>query len=223
MNRFRALPLFLLLTAGCSTAVAPVNMKEPRRVVGTESAVRIDAVIPGDELRAGVPLPITYEITNNRSIQIAVADIIPETIFDLESNTLTVNIGSEIPGETLLPRLIAIGPGEKKTFSTTARVAGIIARPGANPDRRPAVELRLKVNFLGDTTGFNDLIEMTQKALADSKRANEVFNVWLERNEAVYTNSLPMRFLGRALDATTSQQDPSSGTSGVGRRRGRRG
>lgn len=219
MNRLRALQLLLLVAATGCASVAPVNMDAPRRVVGTESAVRIDAEVVGDELRAGVPLPITYEVTNHRTEPIAIADIIAETTFDSESNTLTVNIGSEVPGATLLPRLIAIAPGEKKTFSTTARVAGLLARPVANPDRRQSFELRLKVNFLGDTTGFEDLVQMTEKAVADAKRADAVFPVWLERNEAVYTNTIPMRWLGRAADATSANPPPDP-AAGRRRRRG---
>jgi len=212
VKRLRAFPVFLLLTlaAGCaSSSVPPVNMAEPRRVVGTESSVRIDAAIVGEELRSGVPLPITYEITNHRNEPIAVADIVAETTYDTESNTVTVNIGSEVPGATLLPRLIAIAPGEKKSFTTAARVINVLTKPSANPDRRQALALRLKVNFLGDTTGFDDLIAMEQKAVADAKRADEVFPVWLERNEAVYTNTIPMRWMGRQVDATSNPDRPA--------------
>jgi hypothetical protein len=216
MKRLRVLPLFFVVAAiGCATA-PPVDMDEPRRVVGTESSVRVDAEVVGEELRAGVPLPITYEITNQRDEEIAIADILPETTYDAESNTLTVNIGSEVPGSTLLPRLIAIAPGEKKTFSTSARLAGLATKPTANPQRRPSLELRLKVNFLGNTEGFEDLIAMTQKAVGDAKRADEVFPVWLERNEAVYTNAIPMRWMGRAVDATNAPPPPDPAT---GRRR----
>ncbi len=219
MNRLRVLLMLLLpVAAGCAT-LPPVDMSAPRRVVGTESAVRIDAEVVGDEMRAGVPLPITYEITNQRSVQIAIADIVSETTYDEESNTLTVNIGSEVPGSTLLPRLIAIAPGEKKTFSTTARLANLITRPLANPQRRQSLALRIKVNFLGDTTGLDDLITMTEKAVADARRADEVFPVWLERNEAVYTNTIPMRWMGRSIDATSTNPDPAT----TGGRRGRRG
>jgi hypothetical protein len=222
MNRMhRVLPLFLLLTAVRCASTTPVNMNATRRVVGTESAVRIDAEITGDEMRAGVPVPITYEITNQRSEPIAVADIVAESTYDVESNTLTVNVGSEVPGATLLPRLIGIGPGEKKVFSTTARLVNLITAPMANPNRRPSVSLRLKVNFLGDTTGFADLLAMQEKALADAKRADEVFPIWLERNEAVYTNAIPMRWMGRALDATSAARDPTLPASPA--RRGRRG
>ncbi|MGN6184349.1 MAG: hypothetical protein ACTHQM_11920 [Thermoanaerobaculia bacterium] len=218
MKRNRVLPLFLLLAAACAST-APVDMNAPRRVVGTESSVRVDAEVVGEEMRAGVPLPITYEVTNNREQEIAIADIIAETTYDIESNTLTVSVGSEVPGSTLLPRLIAIAPGEKKSFTTSARIAGLATRPSANPQSLPSLALRLKVNFLGNTSGFEDLIAMTQKGVGDPKRADEVFPVWLERNEVVYTNTIPMRWMGRGADTTNTAPAPDASTGR--RRRGR--
>lgn len=210
--RLRALPILFLL-AGCAT-VAPVDMDEPRRVVGTENAVRVDAEIRGEELRLGAPIPISYDITNQRNVPIAVADIVPVTTFDPDSNTVTVSIGSEVPGETMVPRLIAIAPGEKKSFTTAVRFAGPLPRASATPLGGTQLELRLKVNFLGDTSGLDDLLTMTQKALADSQRADELFPIWIERNEAVYTNTLPMRWSGRALE-------PASDLAPAGMRRRR--
>jgi hypothetical protein len=181
--------VLFLVTACASTAV---NMSEPRRVVGTESMVRVDAEI-SDEARAGAPIGITYQITNQRTTAIAVADILPETTFDPETRTVTVSIGSEVPGNTMLPRLVKIGPGEKKSFTTSARVARMLPAESADPRHVPQTLLRLKVNFLGDTGPFAELIDIPEKMVADPKRADELFAVWLERNEAVYTNAVPVQ------------------------------
>lgn len=181
--------VLFLLTACASTAV---DMSEPRRVVGTESSVRVDAEI-ADELRAGAPLGITYEITNQRSTAIAVADILPETTWDADTRTLTVSIGSEVPGQTILPRLVRIGPGEKKSFTTSARVTRILSAQTADPRKLPTTLLRLKVNFLGDTGPFAELIDIPEKGVADAKRADELFAAWLQSNEAVYTNAVPVQ------------------------------
>ena len=167
-------------------------MAEPRRVVGTESAVRVDAQIT-DELRPGSPVGITYQITNQRGAAIAVADIVPETTWDSETGTVTVNIGSEVPGQVSLPRLIRIAPGETKQFSTSASVARAMPVRSADPRVIPRTLLRLKVNFLGDTTPFSELLDIPEKMVVDQKRADELFDVWLERNEVVYTNAVPVK------------------------------
>ncbi len=188
-----------VLLGGCATAA--IDMEEPRRVVGTERSVRVDAEIRGDELRAGSSLPITYVIANNRSTPIAVADLVSVMSFDADGRMFTVMIGSEVPGESTLPRLIVIEPGSQKTFSTSARLA-ILPPRSADPMQSNTYELRLKVNFLGDITPFADLIAMEQKALIDRKRADEVFPLWIERNEVVYTGTVPVRLPDQGIGAT---------------------
>ena len=184
----------MLFLAACATAIksGPVNQNEPRRVVGTDNDVRIDAEVFGDALGAAVTLPLKYDITNSRQATIAIADLVPETTYDEETQTVTISIGSEVPGATLLPHLISIKPGEKKSFSTIARVN--IMMPARTPLTRIPRALRLKVNFLDDTTQFEKLMEMPEKGVYDPKLADELFPKWLERNETVYTNSLPMRW-----------------------------
>ena len=210
-------PLFaLLFVAACSTAT--VDMTEPRRVVGTESAVRVDAQIT-DEIRPGSPVGITYQITNQRTEAIAVADILPDTTWDDETRTLTVSIGSEVPGETTLPRLIRIGPGETKAFTTTARIARLLPAGSADPRAVSRTLLRLKVNFLGDTAPFRELLDIPEKMVVDSKRADELFTVWLERNEVVYTNAVPVKISTTRAFGT----EPGIEQRPAGGRRGRRG
>ena len=48
-------PLTLIFVAACASA--PVNMNEPRRLVGTENDVRIDAEVIGDQLSPASRLP----------------------------------------------------------------------------------------------------------------------------------------------------------------------
>lgn len=169
-------------------------MNEPRRLVGTENAVRIDAQVIGEEVRAGTQIPVTYEITNLRSTPIAVADLIPETSYDADTHTVTVTIGSEVPGNELLPRLVEIAPGERRAFQVGARMSPIALGLRAQPTRIPPVGFRLKVNFLSDVEPFRQLVGIPERAVADAKLADQLFPLWVERNEAVYTNAIPMRW-----------------------------
>jgi hypothetical protein len=189
----------LLLLIGCaSSSTTAVNMSEPRRIVGTENAVRVDAQVSADDVAPGAQIPITYEITNQRETAIAVAELIPETSYDQDSRMFTVNIGSEVPGNAMLPRLILIGPGEKKSFSTLARLVYVAPPRTADPIIREApAGFRLKLNFLSDTEPFRQLIGISEMGIADPKLADELFPLWLERNEVVYTNAIPMRWMAR--------------------------
>lgn len=183
-------------------------MDEPRRVVGTEQAVRIDGEIRMDRWSPGTPIPFKYEITNQRGETIAVAEMVPVTSYDPESRTVTVTLGSEVPGEQTLPNLIAIAPGEKKAFTATARIAAAQLRT-SDPLAPDTFHLRLKLNFLGDAAPFRELVGMQEKAVVDPKRADELFPLWLEKNEAVYTNALPVRIGEGALpDASPVRRRP---------------
>ena len=196
-----SIPLLLLIFAACSTT-QPVNMSEPRRVVGTENDVRIDAEVYGDTLSPNVNIPIKYDITNHRSTTILVADLLLNATYDPDTLTVTVDIGSEIPGQQFLPRLISIPSGGKKSFTAAAHVA-ILHNPNSTPFAPRPSALRLRVNFLGDTQPFVKLIDIPEKAVHDPELANSIFTTWVEKNETVMTNTLPMRWRGvPAVDET---------------------
>lgn len=197
-----AAPLLLLsslVLASCASSSKPVDMTEPRRVVGTENLVRVDAEIYADKLTTNGSIPIKYDITNDRETTILVADLIPQATYDSDTQTVIVALGSEVPGQELLPRLIAIRPGEKKTFSTAARVT-ILLPNASSPVMRFPNALRVKLNFLGETKPFEKLVAIAEKAVHDPKLADELFPKWLEQNETVMTNALPMRWAGSSID-----------------------
>lgn len=185
----------LLLTAACASQ--PVRLTEPRRVVGTENDVRVDAEVIGGAA-ASATVGIRYDVTNGRTKSIAIADMVPDVSFDPETVTITVSLGSEVPGATLLPRLIAIPAGEKKSFSTSANLGRAAAYP---------VAIRVKVNFLGDVAPFEKLVDIPEKAVSSPQLADELFPKWVELNEAVFTNAVPVEW---SSDPGPPQVDTSS-------------
>ena len=205
----RPIPILLLgffLTA-CATTT-PVDMSEPRRIVGTESSVRVDAQILGEEARPGAQVPITYEITNMRPTPIAFANLIPETNYDADTHTFTVGLGTEVPGNQVLPRLIEIGPGEKKAFSATIRLRYNMPQQ-ADPIKAAApVGLRVKLNFLGEVEPFRRLVGISEVAITDPQLADALFPAWVEKNEVVYTNSIPLRILSRQREIGVGDDVP---------------
>lgn len=216
-HRAPPLPLLLLaiFTTACGSAI-PVDMDEPRRIVGTESSVRIDAQVIGEEARPGAQIPVTYEITNMRPTPIAIAELVPETAYDVDTHTFTVTIGAEVPGHQLLPRLVEIAPGERKTFTAIARFRFILPRVLDPMKSSEPAAFRLKLNFLGDTAPFQQLIGIKENAINDPQLADTLFGPWIERNEVVYTNTIPMRLLGRAREVGVGEQPQQPGR----RRRG---
>ena len=134
-SRSVVVSLVAAVLLGCVSTNHPVDMKQSRRIVGTENDVRVDAEIFGDELTPAISIPINYDITNQRSATIAIADMIPDTSYDPETRIVTVSIGSEVPGENLVPRLLSIAPGEKKSFSTVARFNIMAARSASTPHK----------------------------------------------------------------------------------------
>jgi hypothetical protein len=196
------LALTLLVVVACSSTTPPapatkpgtINMKAARRMVGTENNVRVDAEIYGEDLIQGGSIAIKYEITNQRATPILIADLIAQSNYDPDTRTVTIDVGSEIPGEELLPRLIAIPSGERRTFHTGAHIN--VRIPSNSPWTPKPRALQLRVNFLGDPAPFAKLVDIPERAVRDRKLADELFPKWVEGNETVTTNALPMRWQG---------------------------
>lgn len=196
--------LMVLFAAACNSIAPPapatkpgaINMKEPRRMVGTENNVRVDAEIYGEDMIQGTSISIKYEITNQRATAILIADMVALSTYDPETRTVVIDIGSEIPGEELLPRLIPIPAGERRSFTTGAHIN--VRMPMNSPWTPRPRALQLRVNFLGDPAPFAMLVDIPEKAVRDKKLADELFPKWVERTETVTTNALPMHWQGPA-------------------------
>jgi hypothetical protein len=196
----------LLFFAACAST-PKVDMKEPRRLVATDNDVRFDVQVRGDTLAPSNDIPVDYVVTNNRETPIAIAELIPDSTYDSETQTVTITFGSEVPGEQFLPRLILIKPGEHKGFSQAARVnVPITEMVSQNPFHRYPNGLRVRLNFLGDASPFMKLVGISERVVHDPALANELFPKWVEQNESVITSVLPMHWIG--TPATTGDDVP---------------
>ena len=108
--------LFVAVTAHA----AHVDMTDPRRALGHEDGIRVDAQLIQDTVSSGSPVGVTYQIQNLTQQPIAIADKVCDISYDNESRTITVSVGSEVPNGGEMPRLTMILPGEKKTLTTGA-------------------------------------------------------------------------------------------------------
>jgi hypothetical protein len=217
--------LATLLLSGCSskpaaTAVTaapakpPLDLKQGLKAVGSESDVVVTAQIyDSNYISTSSTITILYEVQNRRTTAIAVADTMPVTTYDPYSRTILVQLGAEIPGSELLPRLIEIGPGITQKFTAGAHtnvqvpyIGAILAVPR---------QLQITINFLGDVQPFQKLVNISQKAVRDPALASDLFPKWVERNETVAMNTLPVHW---TVSATTQQPDASAGADQSGRR-----
>lgn len=182
-----------LLFAACATQQS-VDLKEPKRFLGREQDVRVDAQIFAEKITSNSMINVAYEVTNERSQPIAIADVVAASDYDEETRTVTINIGSEVPGNQMVPRLLTIASGEKKGFSVGARMPSV--NLGTSLQRPAPRFLRIRVNFLGDIKPFEALINIPERAINDAGLASSLFPHWVEAAESVWTNAIPITWMG---------------------------
>src|SRR6185436_9459580 len=108
-----ALAASTLLTTAAANA-SGIDMNDPRRALGRENDVRIDAQLVQDTVTPGTAIAVTYQIQNFSASPVAVADKLTDASYDEDARTITIGIGSEVPGDGSLPHLVIVAPGEKK-------------------------------------------------------------------------------------------------------------
>jgi hypothetical protein len=184
---YAILAAIVLLHAAAATADG-VDMDDPRRAVGREGDVRVDAQLVQDTVSPGTPIPIAWQIENFSSSPVAVADKVADASYDQESRTITVSLGSEVPQDGKMPHVVIIAPGEKKVFRT-----GVTPMLGATAARSPMDTPRyvqVKVSILRDLAPF-------AKITASATLSDELFDKWFEANDTIFLNAVPVRFSTR--------------------------
>lgn len=184
-------PTWLLVAflSAAAASAATVDMSDPRRAVGTDDGIRVDASIPNEFVSPGSPIRVTYRIENTSPRAVAVADTHYDVSYDEDSRTLTFVLGAEVPKDGQLPRLLVVEAGQKKTFVTTVTFRG----------RAVPRSVQITVNVLRDAAPFVPLTE--RQRLTDAQ-----FDLWLDTNDAIVLNTIPVRYQPPVKTVDASQR-----------------
>lgn len=194
MNAQRILVVIAATLAVGHASAAAIDMDDPRRALGSEGAVRVDAQILQETVSPGSSIGVTYQIVNGSDSAVAVADRVASASFDSETGTITLAIGAEVPDHGRMPLLTVIKPGETKVFSVgaTPPINGAVVRAGLTPPR----QVQVKVSILRDLAPFENLITRSTGAAAPAL-SDEQFDRWFESNDTIFLNTVPVRFAAR--------------------------
>src|SRR5512146_2314204 len=110
---------------------AHVDMNDPRRALGREDDVRIDAELMQDSVSSGSAVGVTYQIQNLSNDPIAIADKVCDVSYDADERTVVVSIGADVPKDGVMPKLVVLAPNEKKTF-TAGGIVRVTVRADGN-------------------------------------------------------------------------------------------
>jgi hypothetical protein len=186
-----AVAVFLLVSS--TLHAAGVDFKDPRRALGREDDIRVDAQMLQETLSPGSPISVTYQVENLTSAPIAIADKIADATFDADSQTITVSIGAEIPAGRAMPHLTVIAAGQTHAFRIGASTQVLI--PNAkSPWAHVPRFVQITVNVLRDLKPFANLIAQQAQSAAAPPLPNELFDTWVASVSSVELNILPVRW-----------------------------
>ena len=198
---FYALLAAITLLHAAAASAANIDMNDPRRVVGRESDVRVDAQLLQDTVSPGSVVAVTYQIQNFTAAPIAIADRVTTASYDADTATITLAIGAEVPQDGRMPHVATIGPGEKKVFRTGATPALNAAALRSSLATRPRY-VQVKVTVLRDVAPFSPLIDSQQQARTAPMLPDALFDKWFEANDTILLNTVPVRFSLRGAGST---------------------
>jgi hypothetical protein len=196
------------LMGAAVAAAARVDFNDPRRALGREGDIRVDAELAQDAVSPNSPITVTYQIQNLSKAVIAVADKVADTDFDLESLTVTLAIGAEIPPGTQMPHLVTINPGEKRVLTACALLHVVVPNVRTRWTAVPRY-VQVKVTVLRDVTPFATLIEQQTRSAAHVALPNSMFDRWVEASDSILLNAIPVYWKGDGVRGTAESDRPA--------------
>jgi hypothetical protein len=199
----------VIISFATAAFAAHVDMKDPRRALGRDDDIRIDAELMQDQVGTNSPISVTYQIENLTNAPVAIADKLSMASYDPDTRTIVVSIGSEIPTTKTIPHLTLINPGEKRVLTAGTSVHVSMAR---GPFSAVPEFVKIEVNVLRDVRPFAQAITLQAKNnLAAVPLGNDLFDQWVQSNDSIYLNSIPIRWKGETRDITTAEAQAPAG------------
>jgi hypothetical protein len=210
-RRLVAVAVAVVVLTATEASAAGVDFKDPRRALGREDDIRVDAQLAQDTVSSSSPISVTYQIENLTNAPIAIADRVCSSSFDPETRTITISIGAEIPQGTAMPHLVIIAAGKKLSLRTGAMVQVAVVSTRTPWSPVPSL-VQITVNVLRDLQPFATLIEQQSHA-AIVPLPDNLFDQWVSSISSVALNSLPVRWTNspRAGTAETSRAAAGGG------------
>jgi len=208
MKSWKVFVALFAVIASIDTAALPaaeIDMNDPRRVVGRENDVRVDAQLVHDTVTPGHPIGVTYQIENASADTVAIADKVTDATYDEESSTITLSVGAEVPQDGRMPHVVLIAPGEKKIFRAGAMLPAAARAVRASHGAVPRL-VQVKVTILRNLEPFRALISQQQRK-AGPMLTDTQFDLWFESNATILLNTVPVRFAATAPAATNYSAD----------------
>jgi hypothetical protein len=196
-----------LFAATASAGGPSVDADNPLTSLGREADIRVHAQLLDDSVSSGASIGVTFEIENLSDTPIAIAGKDCSASFDAETNTVLLSIGAEIPAGGMMPKMTAVPAGEKKTFTTGAVVRVISASLRSALTAVPRF-VQVKVNVLRDAAPFATLIQRQTEGPPTTRLPldDQQFETWLESNETILLNPVPVRFNGKARGVDAAER-----------------
>jgi hypothetical protein len=196
------------LLSSAAARAAQVDFKDPRRALGREDDIKVDAEMVQDTLSPGTSIGITYQVENLTSSPIAIADKVTNASFDSDSQTITVSIGAEIPQGSAMPHLTTIAPGQKRSFRAGA-IAQVVVPNLHGPWAHVPRSVQIIVNVLRDVGPFAKLIAMQANSSTAPPLPNDLFDAWVGSVSSVELNALPVHWTDARRVPTAESSRPS--------------
>lgn len=175
-----------------AAGAAGIDMDDPRRSLGREGDIRIDAQLVRHSITPGVPIGIAYQIHNLSAAPVAIAHKVMDASYDADTRTVTITVGSEVPPDGNMPQMVLIAAGEKRLLhasATPAVSAGTLKASGMGVPRY----VQLKVAILRELRDFLPIIQQ-QAPRVTHRLTDAQFDQWLEANDTIFLNSVPVQY-----------------------------